>query len=52
MNLISGGMIGKPNCIGTSFNGLIQEIKPKGKKNSLKKNCINKNDICPNAQVM
>ena len=31
MRLISGGMIGNSNCIGTSLNGLIQEVKSKGK---------------------
>ena len=31
MKLISGGMIGDSNYIGTSLNGLIQEIKSKGK---------------------
>ena len=30
MRLISGGMIGNSNCIGTSSNGLIQEVKSKG----------------------
>ena len=30
MKLISGGMIGNPNDIGTSLNGSIQEIKLKG----------------------
>ena len=27
MKLIGGGMIGDPNYIGTSLNGLIQEVK-------------------------
>ena len=31
MKLISGGMIGNSNCIGTILNGLIQEVKSKGK---------------------
>ena len=31
MKIISGGMIGNSNYIGTSFNGLIQELKLKGK---------------------
>ena len=31
MKLISGGIIGTSNCIGTSLNGLIQEVKSKGK---------------------
>ena len=30
MKLISGGMIGNSNYIGTSLNGLIQEVKSKG----------------------
>ena len=29
MKLISGGMIGNTNYIGTSLGGLLQEIKPK-----------------------
>ena len=29
MKLISGGMIGNSDYIGTSLNGLIQEVKPK-----------------------
>ena len=32
MRLISGGMIGNSNYIGTSLNGLIQEVKPNGMK--------------------
>ena len=32
MKLISGLSIGYFNCIGTSLNGLIQEVKPKGIK--------------------
>ena len=31
MKLISGGMIKNSNYIGTSLNGLIQEVKLKGK---------------------
>ena len=31
MKLISGGMIGNSNYIGTSLNGSIQEVKSKGK---------------------
>ena len=30
MKLISGGMIGDSNYIGTSLNGSIQEVEPKG----------------------
>ena len=30
MKLISGGMIGNSNYIGTSLNGWIQEVEPKG----------------------
>ena len=29
MKLISGGMIGNSNCIGTNLNGWIQNIPPK-----------------------
>ena len=32
MKLISGGIIGNFNYIGTILNGLIQEVKSKGKK--------------------
>ena len=32
MKLISGVIIGYSNYIGTSLNGLIQEVKPKGIK--------------------
>ena len=28
---MSGGMIGDSNCIGTSLNRLMQEVKSKGK---------------------
>ena len=31
MKLISGGMIGNSNCIGTILNGIVQELKSKGK---------------------
>ena len=30
MDLISGGMIGYSNCIGTNSNGWIQNLPPKG----------------------
>ena len=30
MKLISGGIIGNSNCIGTSFNGRIQNLSTKG----------------------
>ena len=32
MNLISGGMIGDSDFVGKSLNGLIQQVKSKGKK--------------------
>ena len=32
MKLISGGIIGNSNYIGTRLNGLVQEVKSKGKK--------------------
>ena len=32
MKLIGGGVIGNYNYIGTSLDGLIQEVNPKGKK--------------------
>ena len=32
MKLIGGGMIGDSNSIGTRLNGLIQELKPEGKR--------------------
>ena len=46
MKLISGGMIGNSICIGIIFNGLIQELKLKG-KNPIKfcqKYYLNKNE--------
>ena len=46
MKLIRGGMIGNSNYIGTRLNGLIQEVKSKGKNlfSFFKTIFINKND--------
>ena len=45
MKLLGGGMIGNYNYIGTSFNGLIQEVESKGKPFSdSSKNYISKGD--------
>ena len=46
MRLISGGIIVNSNNIGTILNGLIQEVKSKGKNpiQFLQKNNMNKND--------
>ena len=46
MKLINGVIIGNSNYIGKSLNGLIKEVKLKGKPYSIssRKYCINKGD--------